>query len=331
MHVLIDNGIALIIALQHAVGDWFIAPMWFFSYLGSEDFFLMVLPLVYWSVDSALGLQVAFVLIASNYLNHIFKLVFLGPRPYWVSSHVQAIWKTEVSFGIPSNHAQTAVALWGTFAAYFKRTWVWVLSIVVMFLVGFSRIYLGPHFPHDVIVGWLLGAVSLCFFLCFWKPVETWLGKKILGQKILIAFIVSLILVAVGAGVTSLQRGFQIPETWISNSFLAGAATPDPFNQNNIITLAGMLFGLATGAAWIKSMGGYQASGPVWMRALRYVIGLIGILIFYMGLGAVFPRGDGFIYYLLRYIRYTLVGLWVGGGAPWLFMRFKIARRPDAI
>ena len=52
------------------------------------------------------------------------------------------------------------------------------------------------------------------------------------------------------------------------------------------------------------SLGGYQA-GPVWMRALRYVIGLIGVLIL-MGLGEISPRGDGPCY-SLRFVRYALV------------------------
>jgi membrane-associated phospholipid phosphatase len=339
MQVLIDSGIAFIIALQNSVGNWFIAPMRFFSYLGNEEFFLLVLPLVYWSVDSALGLRVAFVLVTSNMFNYVCKLIFAGPRPYWVSSHVRALWTTEISFGIPSNHAQTAVGVWGMFAAYGKRTWIWVVSIAVIFLIGFSRMFLGVHFPHDVIFGWLLGALILWAFVRFWEPVAEWVGKKTLGQQILIAFIVSLMFIVMGFGASTLRSGFQIPETWISNSILAGTVLPAPIDPNGTFTAAGTFFGLAVGAAWIMSMGGFQVSGgglslskdPVGRRAIRYVIGLIGVLIFYMGLGAIFPRGDGFIFYLLRYIRYVLIGWWVTGGAPWVFVRFKIAERAGPI
>ena len=98
MQTLIEGGIALIIAIQ-SLGDWLIAPMKFFSYLGNEEFFLLVLPLLYWSVDSALGLRVAFILVTSNLFNHVGKLLFAGPRPYWVSSDVRALW-SEISFGI---------------------------------------------------------------------------------------------------------------------------------------------------------------------------------------------------------------------------------------
>ncbi|MDP2778006.1 MAG: hypothetical protein Q8O48_10225, partial [Anaerolineales bacterium] len=103
-----------------------------------------------------------------------------------------------------------------------------------------------------------------------------------------------------------------------------GNVEPAPVDPNGIFTSAGTFFGLAFGLAWIVSLGGYQASGPVWMRALRYVIGLIGVLILWMGLGEIFPRGDGVLVYSLRFVRYALVGWWVTGGAPWVFMRFKL-------
>jgi membrane-associated phospholipid phosphatase len=324
MQTLIESGIAFIIALQ-GMGDWLIAPMRFFSYLGNEEFFLLVLPLIYWSVDSGLGLRVAFILVTSNLFNNIAKLLFAGTRPYWISSHVRALWTTETSFGIPSGHAQNAVSVWGMFAAYGRRTWIWIVAIAIIFLIGFSRIFLGVHFPHDVIFGWLLGAVILWAFMRFWEPIGAWVGKKTLSQQILVAFIVSLIFIVLGFGSSTLRSGYQISETWISNSLLAGTELPAPVDPNSTFTSAGTFFGVATGAAWIMSIGGYQASGPIKKRTIRYIIGLIGVLILWMGLGEVFPRGEGFIFYTLRYIRYALVGWWVAGGAPWLFIRFKLA------
>jgi membrane-associated phospholipid phosphatase len=341
MQVFIDSGIAFIIALQSAVGDWFIAPMRFFSYLGNEEFFLLILPLIYWSVDSALGLRVGLILVTSNLFNYVGKLIFAGPRPYWVSSHVRALWSTETSFGIPSGHSQLAVSVWGMFAAYGKRIWIWVVCIAIILLIGFSRIFLGVHFPHDVLFGWLFGAVILWAFVRFWEPVGAWVGKKTLGQQILIAFIVSLLFIVLGYGTWAFRSGYQVPETWTSNARLAGTELPDPVDANGTFTSAGTFFGLVAGAAWIMSMGGFQVSSgvltrsvskdPIEKRTIRYVIGLVGVLIFYMGLGAIFPRGDGFIFYLLRYIRYVLVGWWVTGGAPWVFVRFKLAEQTNSI
>lgn len=337
MQMFIESGIAFIIALQSSVGDWFIFPMRFFSYLGNEEFFLLVLPLLYWSIDSSLGLRVGLILITSNIFNYMGKLIFTGPRPYWVSSHVRALWLTETTFGIPSGHAQFAMSVWGMIAAYGRRTWLWITCIILIFLIGFSRLFLGVHFPHDVIFGWLLGAAILWAFVRFWEPVGAWVAGKTLSRQILIAFAASLLFIALGFGTWMLRSGYQVPETWVSNAQLAGAANPDPVDANGIFTAAGTFFGLTAGAAWMTFMGGYQvlsgamslSKDPISKRAIRYVIGLVGVLILYMGLGAVFPRGDGFIFYLLRYIRYVLIGWWVTGGAPWIFIKFKLVERAN--
>jgi hypothetical protein len=98
--------------------------------------------------------------------------------------------------------------------------------------------------------------------------------------------------------------------------------------MENFITSAGPLYGLAAGLAWTNSRGGYQADGPFVNRVLRYAIGLIGILILWRGLGNIFPRDENLLSYLLRYFRYTLVGLWISAAAPWLFFHFKLSGKP---
>ena len=323
MQTIIQFGISFIIALQ-GMGDWLTTPMRFFSYLGTEDFFFLVLPLVYWCNDASLGLRIGFILVTSSMFNYVGKLLFAGPRPYWVSSHIRALWP-ETTFGVPSCHAQHAVAVWGMIAVYRKRTWVWVIAILLIFLIGFSRLYLGSHFPHDVILGWLIGTIILWVFVRLWESIGAWIQNKALNYQIFIAFVASLAFVVLGLGTVALRNDYQVPDAWINNTLLAGADVPAPVDIHGTFTSAGTFFGLAVGAAWINSLGGYQAKGPIQKRALRYVVGLIGILIFWMGLGAVLPDGDGFIFYTLRFIRYTLVGWWVAGGAPWVFIRTRLA------
>ncbi|MCQ3938217.1 MAG: hypothetical protein DPW18_14390 [Chloroflexi bacterium] len=323
MQTLLDGGIAFVIALQ-SLGDWLIAPMRFFSQFGTEDFFFIILPLIYWSVDVALGLRIALILTTSNMLNIVGKLIFAGPRPYWVSSHVRGLW-LETSFGIPSGHAQHAMSVWGVIALYVRKTWVWVVCGVLIFMIGFSRIFLGAHFPHDVLAGWLIGAALLWAFNRFWNPVAAWLARKSFGQQVWLAFLGSMVFVLMGMGAVSLRSGFEPPAQWVENALLAGPESPDPVELEGTFTSAGTFFGLGVGLAWINSMGGYQASGPVGKRALRYVIGLVGVLILWMGLGAVFPRGEDLLSYILRFLRYSLVGWWLTGGAPWVFQHFKLS------
>jgi membrane-associated phospholipid phosphatase len=325
MDFLVPFGVNWIIAIQ-SLGAWLEAPMEFFSFLGTENFFLLVLPLIYWCVDANLGIRIGFILITSNYVNNIFKLMFAGPRPYWVSDKVLP-YSAESSFGVPSGHAQNAVGVWGIMASGVRKRWAWGVALTLAFFIGFSRWYLGVHFPHDVLVGWLLGGILLWAFMQFWNPVEAWLKQKTLGNQVLIAFSVSVIFIALGTISVGRLDGYTFPAEWRDNALRAGEL-PAPVSIEGFITSAGTLFGLAVGAAWIAARGGYQASGPVEKRALRYVIGLIGVVILWMGLGEVFPDNADLISYFLRYVRYSLVGFWVSGGAPGLFFRFKLADKP---
>jgi membrane-associated phospholipid phosphatase len=321
MQTLIDFGVSLVIALQR-MGDGVVPLMDFFSQLGTEDFFFLVLPLIYWSVDSALGIRVGFILVISSLLNLVGKVGFAGPRPYWVSSHVQPWWP-ETSFGVPSGHAQHAMSVWGIIAVYRKQRWVTLISVFLIFMIGFSRLVLGSHFPHDVLIGWLLGGILLWAYVRYWDATVRWLLGMTFKQQVSIAFLVSMIFVALGMTVTGLRSDFQMPEDWMINALRSGIE-PVPVDPNGVFTSAGTFFGLALGAAWIHSLGGYQAQGPAWKRVLRYVIGLIGVLILWQGLGIIFPRSEDLISFSLRFLRYTLVGWWVAGGAPWIFKHFKL-------
>jgi len=325
MDFLISFGVNWIIAIQ-SLGAWLETPMRFFTFLGTENFFLLVLPLIYWCVDASLGIRVGFILVTSIYVNDIFKLMFAGPRPYWVSNKVIPF-SAESSFGIPSGHAQNAVGVWGIIASGIHKRWAWIAAFVLAFFIGFSRWYLGVHFPHDVFVGWLLGGILLWAFMQFWNPVEIWLKQKTFGTQILIAFIVSVIFIALGAASVGRLAGYTFPDEWKENALRAGPL-PAPVSVEGSITSAGTLFGFAVGLAWLATRGGYQASGPVEKRALRFVVGLIGVLILWRGLALFLPDNADLISYTLRYVRYTLVGFWVSGGAPWLFFRFKLADAP---
>ena len=321
---LLSFGVAWIIAIQ-SLGAWLEAPMKFFSFLGVQDFFFLVLPLIYWCIDASLGLRVGFILIASASLNGIVKLIFAGPRPYWVSAKVIPF-APELSFGIPSGHAQNAVSVWGIIAARIRKPWAWGAAIALAFLIGFSRWYLGVHFPHDVFVGWLLGALVLWAFIRFTDSVTAWVRSQTLGAQVSTIFIVSLLVIGLGMLSAAHLNGYTFPEEWKTNALRVSNELPDPVSMEGFVSSAGTFFVLAFGAVWLAARGGYRADGPMGKRALRFVVGLIGILIFWRGLALFLPDNADLISYIFRYLRYSLVGFWVSAGAPWLFFRFKLAQ-----
>jgi len=99
----------------------------------------------------------------------------------------------------------------------------------------------------------------------------------------------------------------------------------NPIDLSGLISTAGVLFGFAAGAILLFSGSGFNAGGLVWKRLLRYVVGLLGVLILYMGLDAIFPEGQDWLAFALRYLRYAVTGFWVTGLAPMIFIRLKLA------
>jgi hypothetical protein len=258
-------------------------------------------------------------------LKDILKLAFQGPRPYWFSTQVKAL-ASETSFGVPSGHALMAVGLWGMAASLVKRPWAWVAAVFIIFMIGLSRLYLAVHFPHDVLLGWVLGALVLWAFLRLWEAVAAWAKKKSLGQQIGLSFALSVVMLVAGVIAVGSLRGWVMPVIWMENARQAGVELPAPVTLDSVITSAAVLFGMLAGLAWMNSQGGYVADGSFWQRLARILPGLVGVLVLYLGLKAIFPGGDAFLPYTLRYLRFALIGLWVSAGAPWLFLKLKLAR-----
>ncbi len=326
MTPLYDFGIRLTLFLQTFA--WLEAPMRFFTFLGTPDFFILVLPVVYWCIDSSLGIRIGFILLFGNGFNELAKLALQGPRPYWISSAVKPL-AADSSFGVPSGHAQIAAGVWGMIAARVRRGWAWTAALVIIFLIGLSRIYLAVHFPHDVLVGWLLGGLTLWAFLALWEPVAAWLKQRTVLQQVLLSIAASLLLVLLDALLVCSLRGYVVPAEWLSNAARAGEPYPDPTSTEGIFTSSGALLGLALGLTWIGQTGGFQPSGPTWKRLLCFLVGLLGILVLYLGLSYLLPSEASGLGSIFRFVRYAVIGAWISAGAPFLFSILRLVEDPS--
>jgi len=318
--------IAVTLFLQ-GMGSWLAAPMRLISFLGQEEFYLLLMPAVYWSIDTALGIRLGIMLLTAQFTNTFFKLLGQTPRPYWFDPRVQA-YSTETSFGLPSGHSQSSAGIFGLLATQVRRRWVTVVMLVTIFLVGISRIYLGVHFLTDVLVGWLLGGLLVLLFARLDAPVSAWIERMSLAQQVGLAAASSLGIVLLNMLVIAFTPSFLLPQTWVTNSLAAAPeVTIDPFKLDGIFTIAGTWFGLLAGAAWLrKRFGKFDAGGQALHRLARYAIGAVGVFILWYGLGAVLPRNEDILSYVLRYARYTLIGVWISALAPLLFVRLGISK-----
>jgi undecaprenyl-diphosphatase len=124
---------------------------------------LVVLAIVGFLWLQGMGRTALFVFVASTggwWLNSALKVWFQRARPE-VVPHLREV----LSLSFPSGHAMTSAAVYLTLGALLMRiakrraTKVYVIgmAMLVTFLVGASRVYLGVHYPTDVLAGWLVG------------------------------------------------------------------------------------------------------------------------------------------------------------------------------
>ncbi|MGD2158457.1 MAG: phosphatase PAP2 family protein [Anaerolineales bacterium] len=331
MEPIFESGIQIILFLQ-GIGDWLTFPMTIFTFLGDEEFYLLVMPALYWCLDTRLGFNIGLILMLSGSINNILKMAFHSPRPFWISTEVQ-VFREEISFGTPSGHAQNAVVVWGTLAASIHRRWIWAIAVALILSIGVSRMVLAIHFPLDVLIGWLVGMIVLWAFLTYRQSVTTWLSNQSASVKVFIALTISLLLILLGVISLITLGDWSIPENWIQTALIniPNSDPIEPLSLSGLITTAGALFGLATGYIIVSDRMGFDPGGVWWKRLLRYLIGVVGVIGIWAGLDALFPEGQTLLAYSLRYVRYCLVGVWVTGIAPELFMRLNLAKSKRAL
>jgi membrane-associated phospholipid phosphatase len=262
-----------------------------FTTLGNEETYLLLIPLLLWSVELGLAVRLGVAFLVSSYVNTLLKDLVMEPRPCDLAP--VCISEAE-GYGLPSGHAQSAALVWGLLGYRFKRGWVWVGAILLTLLIGFSRVYLGVHFPTDVLAGWALGLGFLGAYILWGARVEQAIRGLGLTAQIVLAVLLALLLF------------FLHP---VKDVAAATAA------------LAGVGVGLALMARFVP----FSVAGPPGQRALRFLVGVVFVVALFYGLRVIFPAEGEPLYLLFRMLRYALVGLWISLGAPWLFLKLGLA------
>jgi membrane-associated phospholipid phosphatase len=274
----------------------------FAAFLGDEEFFLLLLPLVYWGFSKKMGRWLAYGVLLSTYLNSFVKHIIMIPRPD--DPRIQVMRPVDPpNPSFPSGHAQTGVALWGFLAGRPGPTLARALPIVVTLVVGLSRIYLGVHTPLDVVGGWILGVAYLCLFLWLMPRVERWLGRQRLLAKLALAILLPL------AGL-----------------FLHGADLRGLYPAPDATTIAGTLLGITVGFLLEPRWIGFREEGSCWQRLARLGLGLTVVALFWQGPKLLLPEAVAHgAAMTLRFMRYALSGLAAILLAPWLFVKLRLA------
>lgn len=84
---------------------------------------------------------------------------FFTPDRQWTVVDTPSYAPGSIGGSFPSSHAATSMAVALVISLLFRRSNPWIFALPL--LVGWSRIYVGKHFPVDVTVGWLVGILSV--------------------------------------------------------------------------------------------------------------------------------------------------------------------------
>ena len=170
-----------------------------------------------------------------------------------------------------------------------RRRWGYAVGCVLILLVGISRLYLGVHWPVDVVGGIVLGTASALIadflFERATRGNRAWVSLPLLIPAVAVAF------------------------AWRDSADLVKGAG----------TFAGFLVGYAIETGFVR----FSEKAPGWKQAVKFVLGLMVTLGLKEGLKLIFPSAPAF-----DFLRYLLLGLWITVGAPLVFSALRLSGAP---
>ena len=259
--------------------------------LGEETLIILFVVALWFAVDSKLAQKVFFITICSTGLNGVVKNIAQVPRPF--DKGIMPVRKeTATGFSFPSGHTQS-FATWSTFfAMHFKKKWLTTLVAIFIPLVAFSRLYLGVHYPSDVIVGIALG-VGVAFLGDYlFENTKDVKKLYVIVLLLFVPFIVYFLIVA--------------------NERFA-----------DFFKIFGMMGGLTLIAFLQEKCEPLSYDVAWWKKLIRIVIGVAIAFAFKEGL-KVLKMGGLHVDLILDALRYFAVVFAVGFLCPLLFKKIKI-------
>lgn len=261
-----------------------------FTNLGGSIVIVGLIGITYWCIDKEKGENIAYSVITSMCFNGLLKSTFSRKRPFqedgkgYLNKKAKSSGASGSSF--PSGHSQQAGGLYTSIILNFKKPWVIVLCILAMIIVPISRLYLGVHWPSDVIVGLTLGILTslLCNYLI----------TKFKAKKHLIYIITLLIF---------------LPFMFFKNV------------EHDFARAYGLLAGVVGGLIVENKFIGFKNDVPLIKKFLRVLIGalIVGLAYIFVGLIPEKPTNFYLLNTFITIISYALIGFLTIGVVPLLF------------
>ena len=144
--------------------------------------YAVALILLLWQGNARLRWMVLFsaltILISDQLSSHVIKYIFERPRPCQIMSDLNLLVNCGSGYSMPSSHAVNAFAQAALFGALNKKAQSYL--IIVASLIAVSRIFVGVHYPGDVLVGTIIGSIVGLIVAAIFMKFE----KKVISRAV---------------------------------------------------------------------------------------------------------------------------------------------------
>ncbi|MDA8226242.1 MAG: phosphatase PAP2 family protein [Desulfitobacterium hafniense] len=141
------------------------------SFLGSEPAYIVLLATIFWNIDKRFGFRLGILFLTSMTLNSFLKDFLQTFRPIGQPGIRSIYVESATGYSFPSGHSQGAATFYLYLASQWKKRLIILFSLIMIITIGFSRLYLGLHWPADIFGGYFIGILAVVLFLLLDKTL----------------------------------------------------------------------------------------------------------------------------------------------------------------
>jgi membrane-associated phospholipid phosphatase len=144
-----------------------------------QDYLYVMIIIIVWNfINERAGFHLLYLMVIAALLYTYLKIHLAFPRPYDLDASIKIL--GTIGYGFPSGAATEACLTFGFILLWMKpRHHLATLGLItIVLIVGLTRVYLGAHFPSDIIGGFALALMMLSGYAYFIYPIEHYLHKQ---------------------------------------------------------------------------------------------------------------------------------------------------------
>lgn len=230
--------------------------------LGGQTIGIITSLILFWCIDKKLGFKFLYAMLFSFSLNNILKGFFNAKRPIGTDGIISGEINTATGSSFPSGHSQGNGTAFAFLMNQYRNKFVWIVGVAMLILVPLSRLYFGVHWPIDVIMGTLIGILSV-----------------FISNKIFDNYYNNTSHIIIYTTIVFLVLGVFLP-------------------SEDLLKALGALSALTISLLLEKSFLNFDPSGTTSKHIIKVLIGVIGALLIYLIISPILTHG---IFLFIKY------------------------------